>query len=142
MFILMAAFAVVFVAMIVEVYFDKPLLRNSINAIERLFEGKGYLRFFGASIALALVGYALGAVALGPFIGLNAALYEVLTAYGTIFLFGIVACFFGFLGDVGRIGSSFITGTERKATPNTRIMTSIIFVSAMFGSLGCLVIHP
>jgi hypothetical protein len=128
MYVLLGIFAVLFVAAIVEVYFNIPTIQAVRNGVTRLFEGRGYMRFFGLTGLFAVACYAIGLSLMAPFIGLYEAGIQVGTVFLLIFLFGMGSCILSGLGDVGR----FAVG----ASPHGKsfgTLASAVFVTAFWG---------
>lgn len=126
---------VLFVALILEVFFNVPTIERLRAGVDQLFTGKGYLRFFGLTAVFAVALYGVGIATMGPFLGVYNAAIEVGTLCTLVFLGTIVANFFGFVGDVGARAREAFGGAEMKARPDTSILTSVVFVTCVWGCL-------
>ncbi|MBX9573177.1 MAG: hypothetical protein K2X77_30040 [Candidatus Obscuribacterales bacterium] len=124
---------VLFFALVLEVFFNIPTIERLRTGIDRLFAGKGYLRFFGLTAVFAAALYGVGIATMGPFLGIYNAAIEVGTLCTLVFFGGIVACFFGFARDVGARTREAFGGAEMKARPDTSILTSVVFVTCLWG---------
>lgn len=136
MFALFAVIAVAFVSLVLEIFFGIPVVTRIKDALDALIA-----RSWGIVKAIALlvgISYAIGALVGITFFDLNTGIAEVATMWMTIFLGGLVACFFSVGGDLSKIGKSFFLGTKVKGRPEVKISTSVIFISAVVGSLGSL----
>jgi hypothetical protein len=135
MFAIFAAIGVLFVSLIIEVYFKIPVVERVRTGADRLFAGKGYLRFFGLTAVFAAMLYGVGIATMGPFLGIYNAAIEVGTLCTLVFFGGIVACFFGAMRDVGGLARQSLGGARAQARPETSIITSVIFVTCVWGSV-------
>jgi len=125
---------------VVEVFFKGPaIVPNLFERAERL-RYRGYFALLGwAPLSIVAAFYGLATIA-GLYFGFVEAWYDVGTMFCLIFLMGIVGSFFSFLGDVGSLAKSTITGKERGATPGVRTLSSIVFIAGMYGSLVLVVL--
>lgn len=135
MIAIFAAIGALFVSLILEVFFNIPVVERVRTGADRLFAGKGYLRFFGFTAVFAAALYGVGIATMGPFLGIYNAAIEVGTLCCLVFLGGIVACFFGTMRDVGGHARQALGGAPLQARPDTSIITSVIFVTCVWGCL-------
>jgi hypothetical protein len=139
MYTFLAVIAVTLALQIAEVFFAAPpVVQKAFGRAERIREfgrGRAYFSLLVLyPLVLTAAFYALGTVA-GVAVGFAAALADVATFFGLILVLGIMSCFFSFLRDLGSIAASKITGLERSSTPDVSLLTTIVFTSAMYGSL-------
>jgi hypothetical protein len=135
MIAIFGAIGVLFVSLILEVYFNIPVVERVRTGADRLFAGKGYLRFFGLTAVFAAALYGVGIATMGPFLGIYNAAVEVGTLCVLVFFGGIVACFFGTVRDVGSRAREAFGGAGMEARPDVSIITSVIFVTCVWGSV-------
>ncbi len=136
MFALIAVIAVAFVSLVLEIFFNIPVVAKIKDALDALIA-----RSWGIVKAIALLvasSYAIGALVGIAFFDLNTGIAEVATMWMVILLGGLVACFFSVGGDLSRIGTSLFLGKKVKGRPAVKISTSVIFTSSVVGSLGSL----
>lgn len=131
MYILIAMFAVLFVATIVEAYFNIPTVEAVRQGLSRLFDGRGYARCFIMTGLFAVAFYGIGLLAMAPFIGLYDAGIEIGTACLLIFLLGMGRCILSGLGDVGRLA----LGAHSGGSSQFGILSSIVFFTAFWGTV-------
>ncbi|HEY9758630.1 MAG TPA: hypothetical protein V6C97_25920 [Oculatellaceae cyanobacterium] len=131
MYILLTMFAVLFVATIVEVYFNIPTVQAVRQGVSHLFAGRGYARFFFATGLFAAAFYAIGLLAIAPFVGLYDAGIEIGTACLLIFLLGMGRCILSGLGDFGRLA----LGAPSGSSSEFGILSSAVFFTAFWGTV-------
>lgn len=140
MYTFLAVIAVALILMVGEVFFNAPpVVQNLFNRADRLRtygRGRAYFSLLVLyPILVAAAFYALGTVA-GLVFGFAEAWADVGTFFVLIIFLGIMGCFFSFLGDLGSLVASKVTGKPRGVVgPETQLLTTIVFTSAMYGSL-------
>ncbi|MDZ4837431.1 MAG: hypothetical protein SGJ27_26900 [Candidatus Melainabacteria bacterium] len=133
MFTFLTLIAIAVVVMVAEVFFGAPaIVQGLFDRAQRL---RGYLSIMVVWPLLSTAGgYACATVA-GLYFGFSEAWADMGTFFATVMLLFIVGSFFSFVGDLGSLGKSMVTGKPRQAAPGVRVLSSLIFISSMYGSL-------
>jgi hypothetical protein len=138
MYAILAGIGITLLLMILEVFCNVPTVSRLFAHAENLRSrgaGRAYLAILVTyPLAVVAAAYGLATVA-GLYFGFAQAWYDVGTAFAMIIFVGIVGCFFSFLGDVGSLAASKLSGKQRRGKPEVRLLTTIVFVSGMYGSL-------
>jgi len=132
MYALFAGVGVLVAICIIDTYFNIPVIERLHSGLERLFTGKGYLRFFGLTAVFAALVYGVGELLLAPFLGMYQAGIEVGTAFVLIFMGSLLMNFFSFGRDVYD-RSTELFGAKTKVRPGTSMLYSTIFVTSVWG---------
>jgi hypothetical protein len=136
MYTFLTLIAIAMVLMIAHVFFGAPAVIDALFRRAERLRSRGYLSMLVIwPVIIAASGYALATVA-GVFFGFATAWADVGTFFAMVFLAFIVGSLFSVLGDVGSLGRSVVTGKPRTGTPGVRVLSSLIFVSSMYGSLA------
>ena len=133
MYAIIGVFGILFATVLGEVFFNVQTTNRVRDWLNKLFVGKGYLRFFGLTALFALGIYAVGALVMGPFMGLYAAGTEIGTMFLLTFLVGWIMCICSFSRDVGSVGRSMLGGAKQKASHGMSLPASVTFVTALWG---------
>lgn len=140
MYTIFAGVGILVVMLIAEVYFNRPWLEQLRSSVERMCS-KSYGAMFGWPVVYTGAAFAISAlVGLVSGLGVINAMVDTGTACMFIFLGGIVGCFFSFLGDVGSLGKSAMTGKPRSAKPDVRVSSSVFFFMGLYGSIVMIVL--
>lgn len=135
MYTFLTVIGIALVLMISHVFFGAPNVVDALFTRAERLRYRGYLAMLVIwPLAITLTGYAAATVA-GLYFGFNAAWGDMGTFFAMVFLLFIVGNFFSFLGDVGSLGKSLLTGKPRSATPGVRVLSSLVFVAGAYGSL-------
>lgn len=120
--------------LLLEVYLKLKIVEVIHDFVDHFCSS--YTRFYGLSLLLAVAMYILGAITLGPFMGISEAVRDVAWSCLALFCLMIGASLFGAVHDSKAETSSYVTGRRR----HTRASFGVITFAAMFGFLGMFVL--
>lgn len=141
MHIVLAIFGLLFIAVVLQVYFNIPVFERFVARVEYLCSGS-WGRLFLWPVAFAVGLYGVTLLVCAPFMKLQLALTEVSTACVLGLMLGMFSCFFSFTRNAASFGHARFTGTTQRAEPDTRIIFSAFFITCMYGSIGALFFVP